>query len=95
MCRASRVRARVDPARIPTATGFAAACARVGRDPLALALAGGEDYELLFTLRQDSGAGRALARRLGVRVTEIGTIEAGRPGILGLPARLGTGFRHF
>ena len=95
VCRASGVRARIDSARVPTPRGFAAACARARRDPLALALAGGEDYELLFTLRPGAAGERALARRLGVPVAEIGVTEAGLPGIAGLPPGIGAGFRHF
>jgi thiamine-monophosphate kinase len=96
VCRASRVRARIDPTRVPTPRGFASACQRVRRDPLALALAGGEDYELLFTARGPGANALALARRLGLRVAEIGRIEAGKPRVLGLPQGLGaTGFRHF
>lgn len=96
VCRASRVAARIDAARLPTPPGFAAACARVGRDPRALALAGGEDYELLFTARGPSANAVGLARRLGVAVTEIGRIERGKPVVHGLPRGFGDGgFRHF
>jgi thiamine-monophosphate kinase len=96
VCRASAVRARIDTARVPLPRGFAAACARAGRDPLRLALAGGEDYELLFTARGPLARADALARRLGVAVAEIGRIEAGAPAVLGAPAELGAGgFRHF
>ena len=54
------------PTRLPLPRGFAAACRRLGLDPRALALAGGEDYELLFTLaagRPVRGGARAPARR--------------------------------
>ncbi|MBM4382919.1 MAG: thiamine-phosphate kinase [Deltaproteobacteria bacterium] len=96
VCRASGVRARLEVAAIPTPSGFAKACARVRRDPLALALAGGEDYELLFTARGGAAKTGLLSRRLGVRVTEIGRIEAGRAAVLGLPEGLGAGgFRHY
>jgi thiamine-monophosphate kinase len=96
LCRASGVRARLDVERVPLPGGFAASCARAGRDPLALALAGGEDYELLFTARGRAARAGDLARRLGVAVAEIGRIEAGRPAVLGLPEGLGAGgFRHF
>jgi len=96
VCRASRVRARIEPARVPTPRGFATACQREGRDPLSLALAGGEDYELLFTARGPLARETELRRRLGVRVTQIGVIEAGAPRVLGLPRALATpGFRHF
>jgi thiamine-monophosphate kinase len=96
VCRASAVRARIDAARVPLPRGFAVACARAGRDPLRLALAGGEDYELLFTARGPLARADALSRRLGVAVAEIGRIEAGAPAVLGAPADLGPGgFRHF
>jgi len=74
---ASGVGARLDLAALPLPRGFAEACARAGRSPLALALAGGEDYELLFTLRGGPTPAR-LSARLGAPVTEIGRIEARR-----------------
>ena len=87
--------AQIDLAKLPCPQGFRAACGRLGVDPEALMLTGGEDYELLFTLRARSSAGRSeasLARRLGVPVAEIGSVTA-RSGISGLPA--GRGWRHF
>jgi len=96
VCRASGVRARLDVGAVPTPPRFAAACERVRREPLALALAGGEDYELLCTARGRAANAASLSQRLGVRVTEIGRIEAGRAAVLGLPAALGAGgFRHY
>jgi thiamine-monophosphate kinase len=92
---ASRVGATLDPARVPRPPGFARACAALGLDPERLALTGGEDYELCFTLRRGGPDAAALGRRLGVRVTEIGRIEA-RRGLRGVPAAVGTGgWRHF
>jgi thiamine-monophosphate kinase len=96
---ASGVGARIDAAAVPRPRGFAAACARAGVDPDALALGGGEDYELLFTLRPGAASARVLARRLGVPVTEIGRIEVGRrlrfePGP-GRAASGAAGWRHF
>ncbi len=81
LCRASGVRARLDAdsrqwpgVRVPPALArrFPAL-----RDPLRLALHGGDDYELLFT------APARLARRIprafrGVRLTPIGRILQGR-----------------
>jgi thiamine-monophosphate kinase len=94
LARASGVAARVEAERVPLPAGFAAACARLGRAPLSLALAGGEDYELLFSVRPSGPGAGALSRRLGVRVTEIGSLEAGRPALSGLP-RGRVGWRHF
>lgn len=79
----------LDPARVPRPRGFAAACARAGLDADRLALAGGEDFELLFTVRPDAPGASALARRLGVPVTELGRVEAG-PG-----PKKAAGWRHF
>jgi thiamine-monophosphate kinase len=94
LARASGVAARLDPAALPLPPGFAAACARAGHEPLRLAVAGGEDYELLFSVRPGGPGARELARRLGLPVTEIGRFERGRPALRGLPpGRLG--WRHF
>jgi thiamine-monophosphate kinase len=94
LLRSSHVGAEVDPTRIPRPMGFVAACARVGVDPLRLSLAGGEDYELLFTLRQRAATASSLRRRLGVAVTEIGAITE-EPGLRGIPQRVRRGFAHF
>jgi thiamine-monophosphate kinase len=81
--------AEIDPARVPRPPRFAASCVRLGLDPNRLALAGGEDYELLFTVRAAGPSSAALARRLGVPVAEIG--RAVRGGVRGGPG----GWRHF
>ena len=94
LLRASRVGARIDPARVPRPPGFAAACARLGVDPERLALAGGEDYELLFTLRPEGPGAAALQRKLGVPVAEIGVVTRGR-GLRPPTSRSLPGFRHF
>lgn len=86
LLRASGVAAEIDAAALPRARGFAGACRAMRVDPLTLQAAGGEDYELLFALAPGRLASdpRALARRLGVPVSRIGSIVAGR-GIRGLP----------
>ena len=87
--------ATVEIGRIPRPRGLSRAAARLGLDPDELAIAGGEDYELLFTLRahaMTSAAASRLTDQLGVRVTEIGRITR-TPGLAGLPDR--TGWRHF
>jgi thiamine-monophosphate kinase len=52
LCTASGVGAELDLPRLrgATARGFEALAAALGLDPIAVALAGGEDYVLLFTL---------------------------------------------
>ena len=82
------------------AASFAAACRGLGLDPDRLALAGGEDYELLFTVRPRAPGAPALERRLGVPVSEIGRITAPQSGLRlrGAPSgiqRSPGGWRHF
>ena len=92
LLQAGGLEAEIDPARVPRPARFAASCARLGLNPDRLALAGGEDYELLFTVRPAGPSSAALERRLGVPVAEIGRavrgggrIGRGEPG----------GWRHF
>jgi thiamine-monophosphate kinase len=85
--------ADLDPAALPRPPRFAAACARLGLDPESLLLEGGEDYELLFTLRRRAPSAAALTRRLGVAVTVIGHVVSGRSRRAG-GGRPG-GWRHF
>ena len=102
--RASGVGAAIDVARIPTPRGFASACAKQKLDAIHTALRSGEDYELLFTLRQADAkrtSEAALSRRLGVQVSEVGRITKSR-GVVGLPRGAPgvpgvktKGFRHF
>jgi thiamine-monophosphate kinase len=73
LCRASRVGARLEIDQLPLAPGWRRAGAR-GR---VLAVTGGEDYELLFTV--PPGRLRRFARTaLGCTVTRIGTIVPGQ-----------------
>lgn len=68
LCRESRVGAEIDAEALPRARSFAALCARLDADPLRLAIGGGEDYVLLFTLP----AGAEPPARFGC--TKIGRI---------------------
>src|SRR5262245_40982241 len=83
--------AALDPARVPRPRGFDAACRRLGLDPGHLLLGGGEDYELLFTLRPGAPSAARLAPRLGVAVTEIGRVVRRTRGRRPTPR----GFQHF
>jgi thiamine-monophosphate kinase len=92
---ASGVGAEIDPSLLPRPRGFDRACQEIGKDPERLLLRGGEDYELIFSLRAAAGArlGKSvLERRLGARVTEFGRVEA-TPGLRG--AASDGGWRHF
>ena len=88
--------ARLDPARVPLARGLAAGARRLRLDPLELALCGGEDYELLFTLRPGRVTPATLSRVLRAPVHEIGEVTRRGTGLQGLPTGLGKGgWRHF
>ncbi len=69
LCDASGVGAVLRWRNVPCAPGFDTVCERIDTDPVALALGGGEDYELLFTAEPGERADA-----LGVR---IGTIVDG------------------
>ncbi|WP_298035778.1 thiamine-phosphate kinase [uncultured Desulfuromonas sp.] len=98
---ASKVGARVDEAALPLSEPFRRASER---DPalLELALAGGEDYELLFTVPPDREAGiSGLAREAGLPLTRVGSVGLAndgltvqdRQGAVRRPTR--GGFNHF
>ncbi len=107
ICAASGVAARIEADRVPLSP---AAMAALGANPELLAdvLAGGDDYELVFTA-PPAGAGRigALARKLDVPVARIGRIVSSWPArasgprvwvtnARGKTLKLGrTGWRHF
>ncbi len=69
----SKVGAEIDPRAIPVSDAYRSL---MGGD-LALALGGGEDYELLFCVRPGFTEDR-LSTMLGVRATRIGLITARR-----------------
>jgi thiamine-monophosphate kinase len=71
LCRESGVGARIAASRLPLAPEFPSLCAALGVDAVELALTGGEDYVLLFTLPA------AAAPPAGFDCRPIGTITAG------------------
>lgn len=75
---ASGVAAEIDVEALPHPRGFADACARLGLDPDVLALSGGEDFELLFSVAAKAPPAAAIAKRLGCPVREIGRLRPGR-----------------
>ena len=75
ICELSCVGARLDLAALPLSREYRESC---GADPFALALAGGEDYELLFcTPRGKEGETEALLAGLGVSCARIGEVTEG------------------
>ena len=80
LCNESGVGALVESSQIPIDSFVAELCGRRALDPLMLALHGGEDFELLFTVRPENVA--RLPRRVdGVAVTCIGGIRESSEGV--------------
>jgi thiamine-monophosphate kinase len=75
----SQVSLLIDASRIPLAEGLAEVAAAAGRDPLELAAAGGEDYELLAALPAErvGEAAAEIGKAAEATLTPIGGVEAG------------------
>ncbi len=76
--RESGVGAEIWLESLPLPRGFRGLCGELGLDAESLALAGGEDYELLFTVPARAPQASVLAKRLGCRLTEVGFVGRGR-----------------
>ena len=78
LCAQSGVGARVEAHRLPGPESLARAARLVGADPTTWAMAGGEDFELLFTADPaDENRVCELGRELNLSLTPIGRIVAG------------------
>jgi len=73
LCKESNVGAAIDAAAIPLDEDVRHLCGRRALDPLALALHGGEDFELLFTVPPENVA-RLPKRVDGAAISRIGEI---------------------
>jgi thiamine-monophosphate kinase len=73
---ASGVGFRIELIKVPVEPGFRALARRIGVSPEELMLSGGEDYELLFTVRPAHADvfDKDVVPRLGVPATRIGTV---------------------
>jgi len=100
ICRASGVDVQLDE----SALALAPALARAGleREPLSYALSGGEDYELLFSVRGGERANsrvESLCSDAGCRLSRIGEVVAASstPGVRGVSqaAIAEPGYEHF
>lgn len=82
LCEESRVGAEVEIDKLPISSACRAYARAIGVLPIRLALTGGEDYELLFTVSpRDCKTIERQARTRGYRMTCIGTIRPRRFGI--------------
>ena len=80
LCTESNVGALIDASRIPIDPLVQDVCGRRALDPLMLALHGGEDFELLFTVDPQTAA--KLPKRVdGVALTRIGEITTPSSGV--------------
>ena len=80
LCKESSVGAVIDAAQIPIDQVVTEICGRRALDPLMLALHGGEDFELLFTVRPEN-FGKLPKRVDGIPVTAIGSIKEETHGV--------------
>jgi len=98
ICELSGTGARLNLGGLPLSAEYRAAC---GADPFALALSGGEDYELLFCSPRDRRAEvEALFQKVGLPVSLLGEITEGNQVELFTPAGepytlARRGFDHF
>lgn len=100
LAESSGVAVEIDAGALPLTAGVAAVAAAAGRDPLQLAVSGGEDYELLATLPADrlAGAVAAIAAAGETTLTAIGRVAAGEGAGIRLPGGASLeagGYDHF
>jgi thiamine-monophosphate kinase len=86
LCAASKVGARLDASRIPAVTGSSLSRGKI--NALDLAMNGGDDYELLFTVRPNKAVQPPRAFQ-GIPLTAVGTITRERSLMLIRPDRAG------
>jgi thiamine-monophosphate kinase len=101
ICQASHVGARISAASVPVSPRVQAAAAGLSRDPLTLALTGGEDFLLLFTAKPENAARlpQAFAKAGLPAPLPLGRITPGDRVILETPDGeadiSGQGYDHF
>lgn len=100
LARAGGVCLRIEASSLPLAGGVAETAAAAGQDPLRLAVAGGEDYELLAALPADrlGEASNRLGEAAETTLTPIGEVRSGEGVEIRLPGggRLeAEGYDHF
>lgn len=81
--------AEIETESIPISLELLRKCAQTGWDPLELAISGGEDYELLFTISEKD------AQNLDLAYYVIGRITSGKEIIWKGSDKNYSGYRHF
>jgi len=83
LCESSRVGAVIDLASLPVSSPLFRYAKMKGKEPSEYALAGGEDFELLFTVSSTRSKRLIQLRQRGrMKVTQIGQIRPRREGIM-------------
>jgi thiamine-monophosphate kinase len=83
LARASGVRLILEADRVPLSAALRAFASMADQDALDLALSGGDDYELLFTVPEGrEEALEELAASAGVPLTRIGSVTAGSGAVI-------------
>jgi thiamine-monophosphate kinase len=93
LCRESGLGAELDAQRLPLDPGMRELASELGQDPSTLALCGGEDYELLYTVPADArepGVGTYIGR-MSDRTGPVRVLAADGSNL----ALQGRGYRHF
>jgi thiamine-monophosphate kinase len=80
LCTASGVGALIESSQLPIDHQVVELCGRRALDPLQLALHGGEDFELLFTVKAEN-VGRLPRRVDGTQITRIGEVRVHTEGV--------------
>ncbi len=76
ICDASTVSAVIEYDKIPRVKNFENICDKLGIDERKILMAGGEDYELLFTMKdRDAERVSKLASKIGEKITRVGRVE--------------------
>lgn len=85
ICEESQVGADVNLPALPLSEACRAYARSIAQDPITLALAGGEDYELLFTISsRHRKSFELMAARRRLQITRIGTIRPAGSGLHGI-----------
>ena len=100
LCEGSGTGMRIDTSALPVDPSARAVFASLDLDPVEASIAGGDDYELLFTVSpRHRGRFRGAVRVLGTGVTRIGVVTAGTGVVLATPdgdrPLPSSGFDHF
>jgi thiamine-monophosphate kinase len=85
LAEAGGVKLRIEAEALPIADGVAEVAAAANRDPLQLAVSGGEDYELLAAIAPDRLDLERLRESGRVAMTRIGEVVAGEGVEIRLP----------